>query len=246
MQTTNNLLIVISLLIFSCASRHKASYAEQVGSKRNNKHKTGLGLVISGEVDTEFSDKYFGLIYVVFENTSDKWIVIKKIQAGFQNPKIDRNAKFIYGRELELYIKSKERVIAIQESESRLAAFVAGAATVATLSQSHNRENIENKAFTASALTSIIVASKTSKKIKRSIFPTGHLLRGDAIIIPPGLFEERWLIVNTQNHQQTGFIDHLYISYRTKKRGIKETVKLNNIRQKTAGRYLDDWQLDLQ
>ena len=60
--------------------------------------------------------------------------------------------------------------------------------------------------------------------------PEGHLLEKNKIIIPPGGFENFWLIINTKNHKEIDYLKSIYLAYKTKK-NVKEKIKLQ-FRQK--------------
>ena len=252
MQILKAIFFVFLFAVTSCARMHKSYYAEQVNTKdgksRSQGGVTDTGLVISGEYDDEFSDTYFGLIHFVFENKSDKWITITDIEASFE-PKINKYASFLSPKNkknlLQIYMKSKKKVMEVKEKNKRAWASaltgVAAMGVAAAHANNGNNQAAQKSLAQGAVAIAAINTIKPKQKIIMEEYPEGHLLKKGEIIIPPGLFEERWLIVNTRNHQEIGRINYIYLAYKTK-RSAKETVKLQ-LRSKWGGR--NQWQNDL-
>ena len=246
--------------VTSCAQMHKSYVAKPGNFFINGKT---AGLVISGEYDNSFSDTYFGLVHLVFENKSDEWVTIKDIEVSFGkeankyvnflSPKTGKNL-------LKIYMESKKKVLLMEQKNraawgAALAGLAAAGAAVAAANNSSNKKNSTYKANQALAqglVTAAIVAEASRRPIKKAVmeeYPEGHLLKKGDFIIPPGLFEERWIIVNTRNHEELGYLHSMDISYRTKK-GTKETATLQFRKDAMHGKnglimFAKKWQRDL-
>ena len=239
---------------------HKSYVAKPRSFSNNGKT---VGLVISGEYDNSFSDTYFGLVHLVFENKSDEWVTIKDIEVSFGkeankyvnflSPKTGKNL-------LRIYMESKKKVLLMEQKNraawgAALAGLAAAGAAVAAANNSSNKKDSTykaNQALASGLVAAAVVADASRVPIKKAVmeeYPEGHLLKKGDFIIPPGLFEERWIIINTRNHDEIGYLHSMNISYRTKK-GVKETATLQfrkNAMHRKNGlvTFAKKWQRDL-
>ena len=180
-------------LITSCAQMHKSYVALSTGGHDTTK----LGLRISGEYDNEFSDTYFGLIHVVFENKSDEWITIKDIEVDFGKD-ANKHVSFLSpetGKNLlQKYIKSKKKVLLIKAKNraawnSALAGVAAGLAAASAASNNSNNKSQARANAVAQGLVTAAIVHEISKPqmIKDPImkeYPEGHLLRKKFLSFP--------------------------------------------------------------
>lgn len=91
------------------------------------------------------------------------------------------------------------------------------------------------------ALNSMTVDEFNEKYDKlelEKIFPSEHLMAKN-FVIPPGLFAKKWVLFNSTNHHDTGYIESLIIKYDLKL-GVTEKVKLSLRKDITS-----EWQEDI-
>lgn len=236
---------VLSILFItsSCGLHKKRSgyYGKQVTSSgpdkisnsasNKSKYETDAGLLITGKMNRNLSSEFFGMIDFNFKNNTDQWIVIDKIIVNFGDTKINKNVTFVSGAQLKHYFASIEEILKRKRERARknkqmTAAVMSGLAV--GLSGSGNNYNNLATSMAIGAATSLSISqfNNSSKKLDtKNIFPDGHLLHSE-FIIPPGLNTKKWLLVNSKNHKETGYIDTIYLIYKTKK-GKKEKIQLS-------------------
>ncbi len=226
----NKSVLLCLLFIMSCASIHSGNYAVPIeaNGESQDKIKTDLGLIISGSINHLYCTEYFGFIDFTFENQSDKWIRIQNVKIHFGNDDADRNIKFVSGVDLLHWKKAMQMKVAIDEHNQKLIiGSLAGLSKlIATISDDEDLKDISNVS-TIGLLTSLAVNEfneKTDILEKTKIFPDNHLLSSD-FTIPPGLFTKKFLLLNSQNHNEIPLIQHLFIEYVTDDGNI-ESVKL--------------------
>lgn len=253
--------IMIFLLVSSCGlqPKRKGYYGKQVKassenkSTKNNKrgakkYETDAGIIITGKMNKNLSSKYFGMIDFVFKNNTDEWIRIEKIIANFGDSKINKNIKFVSGRQLKYYFDAIEPILLekqrkMQKNKQMTAAVFAGlAGGMAASNNGYGNFSGLATGLALGAATSLSISQfNSSKKLAtKDIFPEGHLLRSD-FVIPPGLETKKWLLINSTNHQETGYISKIYVIYKTKK-GKKEKIELTF----RSGGGFATWQSDVK
>lgn len=247
------LTILFLFSCISCAQVHSGHYAvpldQPLNIKRTNiKHQeqTVLGLLISGKENKAFSSKYFAVIDFTFENLSQEWIRIKKIKINFENEKINKNIKFTSGNDLTIWHAStkKRNIIKDFNTEMVLGAITAFGAGLAAGSDQKNVKDFGNVlAVGGAASLSVYEFNKVLNSIEKSaIFPESHLFATD-FVIPPGLFVKKWLLCNSKNHNETGYISHIFLEYEIED-GTVEKLKLD-FRGSFDKEYTQKWQNDL-
>lgn len=233
MRKTTGLFIaaIASTVFFNCASVHTGSFARDVDKapSSSSDNRTTSGLVISSAINDQYCSEYFGMVDFTFENTTQDWIRIKKIIVDFGTNKIDTNTKFTSGYDLKVYIHACDRRNAIKQFNNELLlGSVAGVAYgTAMLSDNEDVKTAGMVVLTGLA-ASLTVAdfNRNLDSIRRSaIFPENHLL-SEGFIIPPNLFVNKWLLINSKNHHETGFIGGFYLEYEMEN-GQKERVYVN-------------------
>ena len=234
-------------ILFGCASIHTGKYATQVekqGDKVEQKGKiTKLGLIISGRERKELSSRYFGLLDFTFENCTQNWIRIKRIDISFGNDVIDENISITSGDDI-IYWQRAIKYRNIIDDQNTKALF--GAIAVLGMGFAIAGDSQELRTLGAAtglgAITSLSVHqyNKNMADIESAeIFPASHIL-AEGFNIPPGLFTKKWILLNSKNHKKIGFIKYIFIKY-TLDNGKSEKIKLN-FREGVMSR----WQRDPQ
>ncbi len=251
-----NILSIICLFIFctSCASVHSGSYAvpvNQVNSDTTKKTSIEEGLqaeselIISGKLKRQLSSKFFAFIDLTFENTSQEWVRLTDIKIDFGSEEANENINFTYGTDLSVWFKSTQKRNKIRNYNQQLAIGVITGlgAGIAAGSNNSNIQSLGLMTATAGAtVLSVNEFNKIQSKIEDAeIFPENHLFAKD-FIIPPGLFDKKWLVINSKNHGKIGFITDLYLEYRINDIE-KEKVKLQFRSLNTKSQPV--WQSDI-
>lgn len=222
--------ISISLLFYSCASIHLHNFGNQVDEMGNiiNKKSTSSGLIVSGEELTEFSSPNFGFLVFTIENKSSKWINLKNLKVDFGNELRNQNIKFTSGKDLITWNEAITTQRRISDYNKRVfLSSLVGFGELLIIGSEDEDVQRAGALIGFGALTSLSVdefnKQKTYLKLS-NIFPEGNLFN-EEIYVPPGLFVKKWLLVNTNNHQDIGFIDTIFLEYETEN-GTAERIQL--------------------
>ena len=213
------------------------------GGQKAKKSKSDL--IISGEINKALSSRYFAFFNFTFENNSSEWIRIEDIEVDFGNQRINENISFTYGKDLAVWLKSTQKRNEIKDY-NRKVTMGAIAGLGAGMSAVSNDENLQNLGLmTAVAGATALSAHKFNKlkpKVQNAdIFPENHLFAKD-FIVPPGLFEKKWIVVNSKEHEKIGRLTTLTLEYTTKK---NETEKVKLQFRPECPTHKSVWQDDL-
>jgi hypothetical protein len=158
-------------------------------------------LDVSATLNEYFSSEYFGLIDFVFENKSGNWINLHDISISLNNENLNSTVKITLGSELDVWLESTIDKKRIDEQNKAMLRAGLGVLGSSILSASKNEVV---KTTRAELMTGVMVSTVLSG-IKRSMdfstkvdLPSKHLLFGN-ILIPPGLFVKRWIVLTTYN-----------------------------------------------
>lgn len=239
-------IFICLILISGCASVHSGYYAKQIDQtgKEVKGKQTKLGLIVSGIENVNLSSTYFGVIDFTFENKSQEWIRIKSIKIDFGDDKINQNVKFTSGNDLAIWFEStkKRNIINDFNTEMVLGAIAGAGLGMAAASNNQKVQNIGTAtAIGAAASLSAYEFNKSLDKIEKAeIFSENHLFAKE-FVIPPGLFVKKWLLLNSKNHEETGYITDLFLEYLTEN-GDTERLKLSF--RPPCNRQVAEWQHD--
>ena len=225
------LLILTAAMMFTgCETVDKSNYAESVTKVAGeDEGKTKTGLVISGDEADSISTEYFGTVEFVFRNTTDEWIRVKNLKISFGDENIDKNVLVPVGQDLYEWQKAFTKQLAIDyRNKSRFlatAAFISGAVTAATSdSKEANRAAaVFGTAVAAMAINDINSAAKM-ENMAATAYPEDHLLGGN-FAVPPGLFANKFIVLNSRKNSEIGYLSKIIIEYETES-GIKDKVVL--------------------
>jgi hypothetical protein len=215
-----NLIVFLFLAVlinpsYSWASfYHFDHYALQIAPDNKSfssegKKEPKSGLVISGAVDSDLSTNYFGVIDFVFENkNTDQWMVIKDIKISFLTPEQNQNISIPLGARFSAWSQGITNLNEYNKKKAAIIGFVLGGALMANAGSQSNR----NIGAVAATISVAELASGKNYKEMATYLPPDHLLSGD-LLIPPGLFIKRWLVLNSTKHKETGFVETLVIDF---------------------------------
>lgn len=237
--------LFVLLFLVSCAYKHSGGYAKVInksGEVIQVGKKTNLGLIISCSENMRLSSKYFGMIDFTFENKTQDWIHIKNIKIDFGKKIINENVKIISGKDISRWYAAIERRIAIKDYNKQMVESVLLGVGVG-LSQFSRDINVQRAGGLIGLMagTSLLINEfnqNLDKLEKSKIFPKNHLLVED-VVIPPGLFVKKWLLLNSKNHEETSIIDKIFLEYETEN-GEVEKVKIN-LKQFGVKRWQSIW-----
>lgn len=230
-------------LFVGCATvdyKHSAYLVEENGVDLK-KAPSEIGLSITGEEVNYFSGKYFGMIALNFRNNTDEWIYLKNIDVDFGSPAINKTIFYPIGKE---YIAWKNAIVEQKDiDEHNRQAFWGSLAITGILASEFSQNDNIKVAGNVAALTSAgLMAASEYQNILRDVegvdlFPENHLLSGE-IVIPPGFFAKRWILVNSND--ETPFIDTISLKY-TDENDKEEIAKLR-IKNAVEGYRKSHWQ----
>ncbi len=235
-------LSLIGLILLSgCATVQSSHVATPSKSSRGDLKDaaTKLGVIVSGEEDASLASGHFGFMNFTFENESDSWITIKKVNIDFEDPILNKEVGFPVGSQIGAWAKAVQEKNAVMASNS---AMVFGAIALAggvTSAVAGDRDVRTAGAIGAVGATTMMTASAISAaanhdKLSRAV-PESHLLSG-TFDIPPGLHTKKFLLIYTKRPYAIPFVEYMTIHYETSD-GKSETVTLPFRRRSFASNW---------
>lgn len=201
------LILVFTILVTGCASIHKNidAIAEQKKTKLN----------ISAEINNDLSSEYFGMVEFTLENTTGRWLEIDSISVDVGDERLRKSTKFTSGNELKAWskaIKSRNEV----RQYNKAVAYSAILGLAAGASAFSDNRTIKNAADSTLALTlgSLTIDQMLTQKDRvemNRLFPEDHLLAGGQLV-PPELFIQSWLLINTTNAKRNELLTNLKLT----------------------------------
>jgi hypothetical protein len=215
-------------LFLACATIHRGPYGTPV-DERGHPLTDGRsidGLKVSGEEIPDLSSPTFGAIEVTFENTTAAWIHLNQIELHFGDPATSSGVLIPSGADLEAWRQATLQRMAIDDS--RLAS-VDGPVLFALGGGVAGGRRLAAVGAVTGAERSDPVAEGSAG------FPAYHLL-ATPLVVPPGLFTKRWVVLNTTPGRAC--ISHMVIEYTTEE-GHHGRLELT-----VRGWSRSDWQQD--
>jgi len=200
-------------------------------------------IVISAEINNKLSSEYFGMVEFTIENTSDKWIEIEKFDVGVDDENVKDTMLFTLGKDFQIWSSAIIKRNKVEDYNQSLAygAIILGSSLVASRSNSDSTANAAaGVAGIATLSLGVESINDARAKIESGVaFPEGNLLSKN-LRIPPGLFINAWLLINTTDHDINPPIMSLNLVANYKS-GYKETFRIPLYRSYSdLGRY--KWQ----
>ena len=229
----------LMLAIVGCASVHKGRTAKTLGSGEESR------LKISSKINGRLSSEYFGMIEFTLENLTGSWVTVDSVEILIPQENVkDEHVNFTTGEDFNVWGQAIRKRNSVQNYNSSLAfGAIVGLSSAASALSDNNK--------TKRAADSVAVAGTAAYAAKRlgenrnsvegsPIYPSNHLLNKNHRI-PPGLFSESWLLINTANDSLDVMIDELDIkvTYANKKEPEVYRVTLFN---SSDSRHLIKWQ----
>ena len=209
--------LILIVLFTGCAGIHKDIDAiKKVDGNNTNR------LFISADLNNDLSSEYFGMLEFTFENTTDKWVTIDHIDVKAKDESFNKTMKFTTGEDFVVWSKAIRKRNKVDKYNKALvySAIIGVAAATTALSKNNNVKNaaagVWGLGLTSLTIDQIEDAKNNVEDV--DLFPANHLLNGH-IRVPPGLFTERWLLINTTDHDTTKLLYalELEIHYADKK-----------------------------
>lgn len=188
---------------------------------------TSNSINISGKLRRSYCTEYFGLVDFTFENATNNWVRLSELKVHFGNDDVGKNVNVPYGEELYTSFESIAMKAEIDRFNRELLLGSMGFIG-AIASQSRDRKLSRSGAMLGASALGVLSASRIIEMKhdieQAGLFPKDHIYSGE-VLIPPGLFTKRWILLNTKNDGNVPFISELYIEYVTDK-GDRENLKL--------------------
>lgn len=222
---------LLLLAAFGCAhiqSEHVATPVDERGDLLEQK-RTKSGLVISGEEVTALSSTHFGMVEVTLENKSSDWVRIPRLSLEFGNAAMNEEVFLPTGADITAwYLATMQRneVSDTNEASALAGLFVLGEAAALVGAASGERGLAAAGKGLALAAGTVAVADDISDGIQRagrvSVLPNTHLL-DLPLVVPPGLFAKKWVLVNTRD-RGTPCILGMFLDYDVEKYGHERVL----------------------
>lgn len=202
------LFLAVCLLVSSCASIEK----DIIATQGTVKHKR---LKISAELNDRLSSEYFGMLEFSFENQTSEWIRISSVSVDINNKMLSKASRFTSGAELAVWAKAIKKRNQIDDYNKAVAySAIIGISSVTAASSSSNKTKGVATGVAATGLTSLTIEQFSNQKNKAensNIYPSGHLL-SDKLLVPPRLFSDYWLLINTPDHETNNLLRKISIT----------------------------------
>lgn len=214
----------LALLSEGCATVESGSYASPMDARGHlaSSPTTPQGLRISGEEISLMSSPYFGALAFTFENTSSRWIHVRKVGIGFGDAVKDQNVLFPWGEELSSVERATVERAEIRDANTATAlSIIAAAGAVGAVAGEHLGGGKSTALPTIGGLATAgalagLVAEHANEVAAGAAqpppFPDTHLL-AVPFSIPPGLFAKRWLVLNTPAEPKLPCVNALRLDY---------------------------------
>lgn len=213
------------------------------------KNITKSGIEINAKENSSLATNYFGVIDFEFNNTTQDWIRMKQVKAFFNDDKKDRNINFTSGRDLAIWAQATEKVKAIEAQKAKIVlGIIAGlGAGIAGLSSDTNIKAL-GTISTIGALSSLSIMEfnkRYDQVEKAKIFPENHIFASE-FVIPPGLYVKRFLVLNSRNHKDIGYINKIFLEVQVEEYE-PETIELmfRGFKPEKRDDARSEWQIDL-
>jgi hypothetical protein len=208
--------LALSWCLSGCATIQNSQYAsfkDGDGHVHSFEEQTIKGLSVSYERDNDLSDENFDVVQFTFENQSKEWIRLKDVSLDMGSPEENKQVFVPNGNDLKAWAEAAQQRKAIEDhNEQVFLAAIAGTAVIAGAT-SHNASGQIAGLGVAGAALSIDAIQQTHRELKdlnyAPQFPDTHLLSGE-IAIPPGLFQKRWIVLNTKIPLKHLFMKSIY------------------------------------
>lgn len=188
--------VVILIVCNGCADIQKRNHSEPIGIVKGETR-----LSISSEINTDFSSEYFGMVELVLFNQKGTWLEVKNIEINISDKELRNSIKLTSGMDLENWHKAMKKKIAVErynQSVVSTSLFLTGLVAAGAGRTSSVRAGAGIAALSLASQTVSELQYSKSNIERVGLFPSGHLLKNPDRI-PPGLFLEKWLVIDTSD-----------------------------------------------
>jgi hypothetical protein len=190
--------ISLGLIVSSgCSSVHPGQIAEASTKNRN------IDMKVSAEADGEQENHGYLLVYITFENTSDRWIKISEANVKISPEDADK-ISVVKGKDMEDWASAMKTTDKLEKHNRNVIQTailaVAGATALGTASRTGTAMAIANDVSVAAvAGTATYMGVNAIKDSKRgqettSWVPENHLYQ--PFSLPAKLFARKWILLN--------------------------------------------------
>jgi len=199
-------------------------------------------LEIKNSIRQSHSTQYFGVIDFTFYNNTQDWMFIESVKLTFDKEKINKNVKFTAGQEYQYWMQATQNKIEKNKQILAKIGFIVGTVGAMTAkTRSDARAGGLLAATAIAALSAQDFNAKFETIDKSQLFPPGHLFRGK-LVIPPGLLLHRFIVINTRNHDDIGFLETFNLEIKFKDGKVeKRTLNIRESKDQYGG-----WQKDVR
>jgi hypothetical protein len=232
--------VFASIFYCGCASIRNENVAVPVESGSGT---TSKDILISAKLVEELSSQYFGYFDFTIENQSENWHVVQIDSVIFPDAKENTAIRFPSGDTLVQWQKCMARIIAIDEYNKGIAlGTIAGIGLIAAASS--RNETVSNLGASTALGTIAYASASEIKKEKDSLERASnrepnHLLNGSSLVLP-GLFEKKWLLVNTSDHKKLGYLERMRIKYKLNGQDQEVELKFRNKDSSFGSKWQND------
>lgn len=223
--------VLTALGVMACAGvegRFAASPVDDQG-RLMSARTTESGLAISGEELRSYGSEYFGLIEVVFENTTADWIHISRLELDFLDPAKNAAVRIPRGAELDAwYVATLQRNdIRDTNHATALGAILALGEVVAVAGAVSGKRKVAaaGGAVALGAATAALV-DRQDRRVQRAenvrVMPGSHLL-ATPFAVPPGLFTKKWVLLQTTS-RSAPCVSSMLVDYDVQGRGRERVL----------------------
>lgn len=231
MRGFGSALTLLLLLSSGCATVQTGRYGSPLDARGRTLtgHTTPVGLKVSARELTDYSSAYFGALVVTFENTSSRWVRVRKMSVRFATEPQNRGVMIPYGDELESWVTAADLRHEMRRANTQLvlSGVALGGSLIAAASGSSEGQ-AAGGAVAAGALTALAadqIGENRDRLEAPGPFPESHLM-AVPFAIPPGLFSRRWVVLNTPGASAAiGCVTTLTLEYETES-GRQERVSI--------------------
>lgn len=214
--------VLFSIITTGCASIHHGKIATEVGS--NTPLDGDVDLAISASERTSYSSDYFGVVDFTFQNNTNEWINVDRINLDFADDVLNKEVGIVIASDLSLWSEGISNLKAVQDHNRRLLiGTIAGiAGGIAEISNSKGTQQLGTSVFLAGTTALAIDAYQghMDKIQKSKLLPADHILSGP-LRIPPGLFLRRWIVLYTKNPDLIPNMHQFHLKLRKDKKQTK-------------------------
>lgn len=231
------ILLVLSLILSGCASVNKRNQAETI-NQTDSKQKLSL----SYEINKDLSSEHFGLIELNFQNPSNKWVAIKDVELIIQDKSLADSVRLTSGLEFDNWRKAMRKQITISNHNTSM--LVSGLLLASAVATSDSNETVSTAGLVGLGAT---LGSQTVREISAGIdrveanalFPQTHLLNTPEKV-PPTLFLDKWLLVDTSDVAQNRVLRKLEV--KVTYADSTEDLYVINVDNYKDRKFVNDWQ----